>query len=266
MKRTILGLVLILSLVGCSKIEQDDSQLIVGMECAYPPFNWFQTHESETAVKTQEGMYCDGYDVQIAKIIAESLDKELVIHVNGVFDALLTDVKNGTIDLIIAGMTDTEERRQTIDFTDIYYYTDIVVMVREDSELANATSIHDFAGYRVSAQTGTTHDQLIDQMQGAQHMMPMDNFPTLTTNLVNNAIDAFIAENVVAQAIVLTNPSLTYLTFQGDHNFEIDEDMSVSIGIAKGNDTLKSQINDVLSTLDYSDRNELMNDAISRTP
>lgn len=266
MKKLFIVLALSIVLMGCSKNVQDDSKLVVGMECAYPPFNWVQTNETTDVVKTADGMYCDGYDVQIAKLIAEKLDRELVLHVNPVFDALLTDVQNGTIDLIIAGMTDTAERRQAVDFTDVYYYTEIVVMVRKDSDFANANSIQDFQGARVAAQTGTTHDILIDQMEGVNHMLTMENFPILTTNLVNNAIDAFIAENVVAEAIVLTNPTLTYIRFEGEQGFSLEEDMSVSIGLKKGSTELKEAINDILADLSESDRTEMMNDAISRQP
>lgn len=258
--------VVLLILVGCTRQTQDDSKLIVGMECAYPPFNWVQTEASNFAVALDNGMYCDGYDVQIAKLIASELNRELVIHVNPIFDALLTDVQNGVIDLIIAGMTDTEERREAVDFTNIYYNTEIVVVVRKDSNLAQAKSIHDFENARVAAQTGTTHDVLIEQMNGVEHMMSLENFPTLTTNLVNNAIDAFIAENVVAEAIIETNPTLTYVQFSGDQGFALEEDMSVSIGLQKGNTALKDAINEVLSDLTQEERTEMMNDAISRQP
>lgn len=264
MKKIVYILLLSLALSGCSKITQDDQNLVVGMECAYPPFNWIQNNETDEAVAVEGGMYCDGYDVQIAKLIAKEMNRDLVIHVNPVFDALLTDVQNGTIDLIIAGMTDTEERRQSVDFTNIYYYTDIVMMVRKDSHLINATSIQDFKGERVAAQTGTMHDALIDQIEGVNHMMPLENFPALTTNLVNNAIDAFVSENVVAEAIAQTNPTLTYIKLKD--NFELEEDMSVSIGLKKGREDFKNEINEILASISDEARDELMNDAISRQP
>lgn len=266
MRKAVTMLLLALILVGCSNgSSSQDSVLTVGMECAYPPFNWVQETETEYTVSVGNGMYCDGYDVAIAREIAEGLDMDLNIHVNPVFDALLLDVQNGTIDLIIAGMTDTEDRRQAIDFTDVYYYTDLVLMVRKDSPLATATSINDFSGYRVAAQTGTTHDALIDQISGVDHMLTVKNFPLLATQLANNAIDAFVSENVVAEAIAISNPSLTYIRFEGDNGFQIDEDMSVSIGLAKDS-PLKNRINDILAGISEEERTNMMNAAIERQP
>ena len=263
-KKLLVVFTVLILLTGCKRTK-DDSQLVVGMECAYPPFNWVQPEKTDYAVEIENGMYCDGYDVQVAKEIASGLNKELKIHVNPVFDSLLIDVKNGTIDLIIAGMTDTEERRTAVDFTDVYYNTNLVLMVRKDSPLANATSIQDFKGVRVAAQIGTVHDIVIDQIEGVKHQLAVKNFPTMTAQLVNNALDAFVSENVVAEAIALTNPSLTYISFEEDKGFKIDEDMSVSIGLAK-NSPLKEDINKILATLSSEKRTEMMNGAISRQP
>lgn len=268
MMRRITALALaLLVLTGCASEtpSNQDSPLVVGMECAYPPFNWIQNNGSEFAVEVEGGMYCDGYDVQIARAIADGLDRELKISVNPVFDALITDVQNNKIDLIIAGMTDTPDRRTAVDFTDVYYNTSLVLMVRKDSAYANATSIQDFAGARVAAQTGTVHDDLIKQINGVDHQLTVQNFPLLATQLNNKALDAFVSENVVAEAIAASNPDLTYITFAEGNGFHIDEDMSVSVGLAK-NSPLKDQINTILAGISEEQRTEMMNAAISRQP
>ena len=109
------------------------------------------------------------------------------------------------------------------------------------------------------------HDTVIDQIEGVKHQLAVKNFPTMTAQLVNNALDAFVSENVVAEAIALTNPSLTYISFKEGKGFKIDEDMSVSIGLAK-NSPLKEDINKILATLSSEKRTEMMNGAISRQP
>ena len=94
--------------------------LRVGMECNYAPYNWTQSDASENAVAIAAGGYADGYDVRIAKIIADQLGMELEI-VKTEWDGLTPALLSGNIDVIIAGMSPTAERRMTIDFTDSYY-------------------------------------------------------------------------------------------------------------------------------------------------
>ncbi len=113
-------LVLMLSVImlqaGCAKSSSDEFR--VGMECGYAPFNWTQTDDSNGAVKIAGSSdYAGGYDVEIAKLIAEGLGKKLVI-VKTSWDGLPPAVESGTINAIIAGMSPTAERKMTLDFTD----------------------------------------------------------------------------------------------------------------------------------------------------
>ena len=91
--------------------------LRVGMECNYAPYNWTQSDASENAVAIAAGGYADGYDVRIAKIIADKLGMDLEI-VKTEWDGLTPALLSGNIDVIIAGMSPTAERKMTIDFTD----------------------------------------------------------------------------------------------------------------------------------------------------
>lgn len=86
--------------------------LRVGMECNYAPYNWTQSDASENAVAIAAGGYADGYDVRIAKIIADQLGMELEI-VKTEWDGLTPALLSGNIDVIIAGMSPTAERRMT---------------------------------------------------------------------------------------------------------------------------------------------------------
>ena len=90
----------------------------VGMECNYAPYNWAQTSPSDTAVAYANG-YADGYDVQIAKRIADGLGKELEI-VQTEWDGLIPALNSGKVDAVIAGMSATEERKLSVDFSDNY--------------------------------------------------------------------------------------------------------------------------------------------------
>ena len=118
--KKMLALVLVsLMILSCSAALAEGT-LRVGMECNYAPFNWTQTDESEFTVPIGgDGLmgYADGYDVQIAKHIADYLDMELVI-VKTEWDGLPIGVQSGMLDAIIAGMSPTEERKASLDFSD----------------------------------------------------------------------------------------------------------------------------------------------------
>ena len=109
--------------------------LRVGMECAYAPFNWTDMSDptvGAVAISSQgsEGLYANGYDVQIAQYVANKLGMKLEIYAI-TWDGLLPALQSGTVDAIIAGMSPTAEREQEIDFTDVYYSSNLVVIYKK---------------------------------------------------------------------------------------------------------------------------------------
>lgn len=144
------------------KVEKSDEYLFVGLECAYAPFNFTQLDDTNGAVpiynpnyKRISG-YANGYDVMIAKKIAEALGRKLII-VKQEWDSLIPSLTAGTIDMIIAGMSPTADRKLTIDFSDAYYTSQLVVVVRKDGKYANAKTLDDLKGAKLTAQLGTFH-------------------------------------------------------------------------------------------------------------
>ena len=118
-------------LAGCGGSKKDDSNTLrIGMECGYAPFNWTQQDDSNGAVAIEGGGYANGYDVQIAKKVADGLGKELVI-VKTEWDGLVPAVQSGVIDGIIAGMSPTAEREEEVDFTDCYYNSNLVIIYKK---------------------------------------------------------------------------------------------------------------------------------------
>ena len=104
----------------------------IGLECNYAPFNWTQTESTQSSVPIFEGGYADGYDIQIAKIVAQGLGRELEVH-KIEWDGLIPALLAGKIDAIIAGMSPREDRKVTIDFSEPYYTSDLVIVVKKDS-------------------------------------------------------------------------------------------------------------------------------------
>ena len=112
----------------------DGDTLKVAMECAYAPYNWTQQTDANGAVAISSegsaGLYANGYDVQIAKYIANALGMKLEIYAEK-WESLVSGVQAGTYDAIIAGMSPTSERAEQIDFTLPYYVSNLVVIYKK---------------------------------------------------------------------------------------------------------------------------------------
>lgn len=187
--------------------DEEKPTLIVGMEANYAPFNWTETSPSSYTypIFDKTGEYADGYDVQIAKMCAESLGYNLIIK-QFTWDALIPALTSGDINMIIAGMTDTEERRLSIDFTDPYYTSELVLVVSADSELANMTDLSDLDGMKVVSQIQTVTDDVIEDVlvpnYGAIHESALTAFSACATAVQTGVADAMTAEYPVAVSIV----------------------------------------------------------------
>ncbi|HCO28093.1 MAG TPA: ABC transporter substrate-binding protein, partial [Lachnospiraceae bacterium] len=209
------------------------------MECNYAPFNWTQVNETKTSVPLEGGGFADGYDVAIAKAIADYLGKDLVIKKMS-WDGLEPALQSGVIDAVIAGMTDTAERRKRVDFTDTYYESQMVLIVRKGDSLENAKSLDDFSGKKVLGQLNTLYDTVIDQIPNVQHATALEDYPAMVMQLNTKLVDAVTAELPVAAGIIATNPDLTYVEFEEGKGFDVDlTDTSVSIAVSKENTELK---------------------------
>lgn len=258
--------VLIVPSVPVQAEETTNGTFTVGMECNYAPFNWTQVNETSTSVPLEGGGYADGYDVTIAREIATSLGKELVIKKMS-WDGLEPALQSGVIDAIIAGMTDTADRRKRVDFTDTYYESQMVLIVRKGDSLEKATSLADFSNKKVLGQLNTLYDTVIDQIPNVVHATALEDYPAMVMQLSTGLVDAVTAELPVAAGIIATNPDLTYVEFEDGKGFDVDlTDTSVSIAVAKGNTELKNAIDAYLDTLSSDDKKTLMNEAIDRIP
>ena len=268
MKKILIVLMLML-LVGCGTSnnstapETNEEVLRVGMECDYAPFNWTQVSGSDTAVQISSVDYADGYDVVMATAIANAIGRKVEI-VKTEWDALIPSLNAGAIDCIIAGMTETPERAQEVSFTTPYYESQMVVIVRKDSELANITDIQQLSGYNVLGQANTTYDEIIDQMNGVNHMVPLATYPRMVLSLQSGEADALTAELPVANGVVSANPDLAIVTFDEGKGFVVDT--SVSIAVAKENTDLLNQIQAALDNISEDQRLQMMQDAVGRQP
>lgn len=264
-----LSLVVVLAACGKKKIPgtKKEGVLVVGMECDYAPFNWTETKASDTNIPISNvaGAYAEGYDVQMAKKIAKELNLALEIK-SLTWDALIPSLKNGTIDMIIAGMSPTEERKKSISFTEGYYTSTHVMVVKSDSKYTTATQLSDFKDATVAGQTGTIYADLVPQAvaAGAKAGTDMNTVPQLVNQIKQGILDATIVERPVAQGLVAADNTLAYVEFAEGKGFNVAiEDVMVSIGIRQ-ECNFTDKINAALAKISTAERDQMMLTAVQK--
>lgn len=243
---------------------EEKQVLKVGMEAGYAPFNWSQNDDSNGAVPISGSKeFAAGYDVEIAKRIAEGLGMELEV-IKTDWDGLIPSLQSGAIDLVIAGMSPTEKRKETIDFTENYYVSDYVIVVKADGKYADAKSIHDFAGAKITGQQATTHYDVIDQMEGVKKEVAAADFGAMRVQLMSGAIDGYVSERPEGISAEMALENIKYIV--PEPNFEADPaTTAIAVGLKKGS-ALKEDIDKVLAEITEEERQTLMEDAIANQP
>ncbi len=269
----ILGLCL--SAVGCGKSTDKadktpappSNEFKVGLECAYAPFNWTQTDNSNGAVPIAGSKeFAGGYDIEIAKILAKGMGKDLVV-VKTAWDGLPPAVMSGTIDAIIAGMSPTADRKKNIDFSDHYYRSDLVMVVQKGSKYEKATSLKDFSGAKVTAQLNTFHYSVIDQIPNVSKQTAMDDFSAMRVALQSGIIDGYVSERPEGVSASAANAKFAMVEFAKGQGFKAsDDDVAIAVGLKKGNTELAKSINKILAGVSEEQRKALMDAAIKNQP
>jgi putative lysine transport system substrate-binding protein len=258
----------LLLLAGCgtskSSGSSEDNTFKVGLEAGYAPFNWTQNDDSNGGVKIDgSSEYAGGYDVEIAKKVAEGLGKELVI-VKTEWDGLVPALTSGKIDAIIAGMSPTAERKKTIDFSDNYYTSNLVMVVKKGSKYEGATSIKDFNGAKITAQLNTFHYSVIDQIEGVDKKTAMDSFPAMRVALESGMIDGYVSERPEGVSASAANENYVMVEFEEGFKTSAD-DTAIAVGLKKGSD-LTDKINKTLAGISEEERTNIMDTAIKNQP
>ena len=252
----------------------EDGVLTIALECAYAPYNWTQSDDSNGAVpiSNNAGGYANGYDIMIAKKVCEANGWELEV-VQTDWDSLVPGVQTGTYDAVIAGQSMTAERAQQVDFAGPYFYATMVCVTLADSQYANAKSIADLAGGTCTSQESTIwYDQCLPQIPDAQIQTAAESAPAMLMALATGSVDFVCTDMPTAQGALIAYPNMVILDFSGtDGDFQFSEEVraeNVNIGVSmmKGNTVLKEAFDSVLSTMTADDFNELMAQAIAIQP
>jgi putative lysine transport system substrate-binding protein len=244
------------------------------MECAYAPYNWTQSDDSNGAVPIANvpGSYANGYDVMIAKMLAEANGWELEV-IQSDWDSLVPGVQTGTFDAVIAGQSMTAEREEQVDFAGPYFYATIVCVTKEGSAFADAQGIADLAGGSCTAQIATIwYDQCLPQIEGANVQSAAETAPAMLMALETDMVDFICTDMPTAQGAVAAYPGMKILDFSGtDGDFQFSEqvraeNVNIGVSVQQGNTVLKEAIDSVLSTMTVEDFNEMMASAIEIQP
>lgn len=265
MKKICLSLfTLFLFSLGFVNTVHADEYLRIGMEAAYAPFNWTQDDDKNGAVKIEgTNQYANGYDVQIAKQVAKELGKKPLV-VKTSWNGLIPALTSGKLDMIIAGMSPTAERKKEIAFSNSYYTSEPVLLVKKDSAYANAKTLNDFKGAKITSQQGVYLYNLISQLTGAKQETAMGDFAQMRQALESGIIDGYISERPEALTAEAANSKFKMIQFK--KGFEVNqEDATIAIGMRK-NDNRIEQVNAAIAKISVKDQTALMDKMIRNQP
>ena len=223
MKKFMLLVMSILLLTGC---KRDDNKLILATEAGFAPYEYYQDGEIV------------GVDIDIAREIAASLGKELVIK-DVSFDFIINEIKSGKSDIGAAGMSITKERLEEVDFSVEYAVSNQVVIVPMDSKI---TSIDQISNQRIAVQLGTVADSYVNENYKDATVIRQKKYLSMVEDLKAGKVDLIIMDLLPASEIVKSNDGLKIL----DEYLFTDK---YGMAIKKGNKELLDKVNDVLTRL-----------------
>lgn len=204
-----------------------DGKLTMGTNATFPPYEY--TDDKGNIV---------GIDAEIAKAVADKLGLELVIK-DMEFDSLLTAVQSNSIDVVFAGLTVNDERKQAVDFSVTYAQGVQVIIVPEDSKI---TDLDGLSTAKIGVQTGTTGDIYCTDEFGQENVKQFANGALAVAALANKQIDCVVIDNEPAKAFVAANKGLKIL----ETEYAVED---YAAAISKKNPELKAAIDKAMKEL-----------------
>ena len=241
------------SFAGCAKKTTDSrldsikkaGKIILGTSADYPPYEFHAQIDGKDAIV--------GFDVALAREIAKDLGVQLEIK-DMDFDGLLAALASGNVDIVVAGMTPTAERRQNVDFSDIYYFAEHGVLIRKEDEAKYSASVESLKDAIVGAQRGAIQVALTKtRIKGVAEdkkeephpqVKELGKLPDLVMELKNSKVEAVVAELPVAKAYLGANGDLMLATY----TFR-DDDGGSAVAAKKGETSLTAEINKTIARL-----------------
>ncbi|WP_028590822.1 ABC transporter substrate-binding protein/permease [Paenibacillus massiliensis] len=225
------AVMMILAVVPAYAADSTKQKLVLGTSADFAPYEFHKTIDGKDQIV--------GFDIEIAKEIAKDLDRELVIEDIG-FDALLPALQSGRVDMVISGMTPTDERKRSIDFSDNYYQSRQVIVVKAENK-SKFPTMDSLRGAKIGVQKGSIQEEIGMGIPDAQ-LTSLDKISDIILQLRTNRVEAAIMEDTVAAGYldseVVLAPAVP----------DVPE-VQAAIGIQKGNTELLNSINGTLDRL-----------------
>jgi arginine/lysine/histidine transporter system substrate-binding protein len=188
-----------------SKASGDKKVLVMATSADYAPFEYIETEKSDEII---------GFDVDLAKAITSKLGYKLEIK-DMDFNGLVQALKSGQADFVLAGMTPTEKRKKNVDFSDIYYTAQHMIISKQDSGIE---SLEDLKGKTVGVQLGSIQEGKAKEINEkvAITIQDRNRIPELIQEIKSGRFDAAIIEDTVAKGYFANDKDLKGFTISDD--------------------------------------------------
>ena len=214
-------------------------KLVVGTSADYPPYEFHTMANGKDEIV--------GFDIDIAKEVAKELGVELEVK-DMDFDGLLVALQAGKVDMVFAGMTPTDERKENADFSDIYYTATHRFILRSGEE-GSVKSFDDLKDKKIGVQKGSIQEGIAKDNFDAANIKSLAKVTDLVLDLKNNKVDAILIEDGVAKINCDKNEGIAMSDF-----VVTDEEGGSAIALKKGSTELQTEVNKTISKLKEEDK------------
>lgn len=204
-------------------------KLVIGTSAPFPPYEFYDKQNN-----------LQGLDIELGKKIAKELGVEVEFS-NKDFKLLIGELQSGNIDMILSDITPTEERAKEIDFSDVYYTSQVGILVKKD-KVGNYSTNKEFKGKVLGAQAGTVQETLAQEDLGAKEVLSLQDVPTLAENLHSGKIDGLVVEDTTGKELINVYSDLTFAP-------EMIPAGDAAVGLKKDTPKLKAAANKVIGEL-----------------
>lgn len=235
-------IMVVISVAGCSQgasesmsqVEKikESGQLILGTAADYPPYEFHKMVDGEDKIL--------GFDIMIAEKIAEELGVELVIK-DMAFDGLIAALQGGKVDLVIAGMSNTPERAEVVDFSQQYYYEKQTLLIKEEM-MDVYTDMESLAGNKIGVQTSSIQEALAQEKLTESPLTSLPDIAALVLELKTGKVEGVVLVKPVAQGYIAQNPELAI------SEVDFGQSDGASVALQKDSD-LVDPVNQVLQAI-----------------
>ena len=211
---------------------KESGKLVVGTASGYPPYEFIDASKGDKTVI--------GIDMEIAKALADKLGVKLEIQDMN-FQSLLSSLASGKVDIAISGINPTDERRKTMDFSDVYLPTEQMILIRK-ADADTYKKLEDFYGKNIAVQKSTTQEILAKNEIKDAKIVGLSHVPEAVLELKHGKADGVVVEGICGKQYLVYNDDIMFA--EGIHFKNGTKDSAAAL--QKGNEDLLKAVNEVI--------------------